>query len=63
MKQKLIETLYPQDDSEFSDYPEVRKPVKVERAIYALPLIEQEYIPEITKDVSEEFNYKSTILF
>jgi hypothetical protein len=37
MKEKLIQHLYP-ETSEFSDYPEVKKPIHIERAIYCKEL-------------------------
>jgi hypothetical protein len=61
LKQKLIDLLYPED--EFSDYPEVRKPVHIQRAIYAKPLIPIEYEPERVKPKKEEKKVKIIQLF
>ena len=54
IKDALMNYLYPQDDPQFEDYdyPEVRKPVHVERAHHAKPLIEPTYIPEFVKEPS-----------
>jgi len=38
LKNYLIETLYPEDPNDFPEYPEIKKPVHIERAIYAKEL-------------------------
>ena len=61
IKEVLMQVLYPEDD--FSDYPEVRKPVHVEREIHGKPLIEQTYIPEPKVKEKEIINKKGKELF
>ena len=67
MKEVLIDILY-DDDPSFSeyedfDYPEVRKPVHVERAVHDKPLIPVEYREEIVKTPKEETKVAAVALF
>ena len=65
IKDSLMNYLYPQDDTQFEDYdyPEVRKPVKVERAHHAKPLLEPEYKEEPLPKPKEEKTYVIKSLF
>lgn len=67
MKEVLIDILY-DDDPSFSeyedfDYPEIRKPVHVERAVHGKPLIPIEYREEIVKTPKEETKVAAVALF
>lgn len=64
----IKKNLYPQDDPSFSeyedyDYPEVRKPVHVERAVHGKALIPVEYREEIVKTPKEETKVAAVALF
>ena len=65
VKEVLMNVLYPQDNPQFEgyDYPEVRKPVHVERAVHGKPLIPIEYREEIVKTPKEETKVAAVALF
>jgi hypothetical protein len=65
VKEVLMNVLYPQDNPQFEDYdyPEVRKPVHVERAVHGKPLIPVEYQEEIVKTPKEETKVAAVTLF
>jgi hypothetical protein len=65
LKKHLMDILYHQDDPQFEDYdyPEVRKPVHVERAVHGKPLIPIEYREEIVKTPKEETKVAAVALF
>lgn len=65
LKDYLIKHLYPQDSSDFLDYeyPEIKKPVKVEREYHPKPLFEIEYIETPIKRIKEIKEYKTLALF
>lgn len=61
IKEELIKHLYPEDS--YDDYPEVRKSVHIERAIYAKPLLEVPYEPEPIKEPKQISLIKAKELF
>jgi len=65
LKDFYIDNLYPQDSSDFLDYeyPEIKKPVKVEREYHPKPLFEIEYIETPIKRIKEIKEYKTLALF
>jgi hypothetical protein len=65
LKEVLIELLYPQSDPDFPDYEysEIKKPVHVERAHHAKPLIPIEYKEEFVRVKPEEKKVKAVSLF
>jgi len=66
MKEVLMKVLYDDDpsfDSYDDIYPEVKKPIKIERAQFAKPLFEESYIEEIVKAPVDSSTMKAVALF
>lgn len=65
LKEYLIKALYDDDPTfdSYDVYPEVKKPIKIERAHHAKPLFEESYIEEIVKAPVDSSTMKAVALF